>query len=89
VQFARSLAGEMRAVARLHKDPLKSAGFRVLKAPDIPSVLVELGYVSNRGDLKSLTSDVWRERTADAIKQAVEKFFITRLAGAGRSADQR
>jgi N-acetylmuramoyl-L-alanine amidase len=89
VQFARSLAGEMRAVARLHKDPLKSAGFRVLKAPDIPSVLVELGYVSNRGDLKSLTSDVWRERTADAIKQAVEKFFTTRLAGAGRSADQR
>jgi N-acetylmuramoyl-L-alanine amidase len=82
VQFARSLAGEMRNVARLHKDPLKSAGFRVLKAPDIPSVLVELGYVSNRGDLKLLTSGAWRDRTAEAIRQAVDKFFTTRLAGA-------
>ena len=84
VQFARLIAGEMRKVARLHKDPLKSAGFRVLKAPDIPSVLVELGYVSNGGDLKSLTSQAWRERTADAIKQAVDQFFTTaagRIAG--------
>jgi N-acetylmuramoyl-L-alanine amidase len=88
VQFARSVAGEMRNVARLHKDPLKSAGFRVLKAPDIPSVLVELGYVSNRRDLKSLTSDTWRERTADALKRAVDNFFATRLAGADRTAGQ-
>jgi N-acetylmuramoyl-L-alanine amidase len=89
VQFARSVAGEMRNVTRLHKDPLKSAGFRVLKAPDIPSVLVELGYVSNRRDLKSLTSDTWRERTADALKRAVDNFFTTRLAGADRTAGQR
>jgi len=88
VQFARSVAGEMRKVARLHKDPLKSAGFRVLRGPDIPSVLVELGYVSNRGDLKSLTSEGWRERTAEAIRQAVDNFFITRLAGSDRPAGQ-
>ena len=88
VQFARSLAGEMRNVARLHKDPLKSAGFRVLKAPDIPSVLVELGYVSNRRDLKSLTSDTWRERTADALKRAIDNFVTTRLAGGARTAGQ-
>jgi N-acetylmuramoyl-L-alanine amidase len=88
VQFARSVAGEMRNVARLHKDPLKSAGFRVLKAPDIPSVLVELGYVSNRRDLKSLTSDTWRDRTADALKRAVDNFFATRLAGGDRVAGQ-
>ena len=54
----------------------------VLKAPDVPSVLVELGYVSNKDDLKSLTSADWRERTADAIVQAVDTFFTTRLAGA-------
>ena len=88
VQFARSVADEMRKVARLHKDPLKSAGFRVLRGPDIPSVLVELGYVSNRGDLKSLTSEGWRERTAEAIRQAVDNFFITRLAGSDRPAGQ-
>ena len=34
----------------------------VLKAPDVPSVLVELGYVSNKADLKSLTSEAWRDR---------------------------
>ena len=45
---------------RLHKNPLRSAGFRVLKAPDIPSVLIELGYVSNPADLKQLVSEQWR-----------------------------
>jgi N-acetylmuramoyl-L-alanine amidase len=88
VQFARTLIGQMRNAARLHKEPLKSAGFRVLKAPDIPSVLVELGYVSNRGDLKSLTSEAWRGRTAEAIMQAVDTFFSTRLAVTGRPTGQ-
>ena len=40
VQFARGLVGELKNAARMHREPLKSAGFRVLKAPDIPSVLV-------------------------------------------------
>jgi N-acetylmuramoyl-L-alanine amidase len=81
VQFARALAAEMRQATRMHKDPLRSAGFRVLRAPDVPSVLVELGYVSNRGDLKALTSDAWRSRTAASIARALEAFFSTRLAG--------
>ena len=81
VQFARGLVTEMRNATRMHKDPLKSAGFRVLKAPDVPSVLVELGYVSNRGDLKSLTSEAWRSRTAASIAQAIDTFFATRVAG--------
>ena len=42
------MVGELKTAARMHKHPLKSAGFRVLKAPDVPSVLIELGYVSNR-----------------------------------------
>jgi N-acetylmuramoyl-L-alanine amidase len=74
----------LRRAARLHKDPLKSAGFRVLRAPDIPSALIELGYVSNKQDLQSLTSEAWRGRTADAIVLAVDTFFSTRLAGSGR-----
>ena len=48
LQFAHKLVGEMKTATRLHKTPLKSAGFRVLRAPDVPSVLVELGYVSNQ-----------------------------------------
>ena len=65
---------------------MKSAGFRVLKAPDVPAVLIELGYVSNKDDLKQLTSKSWRIKTAGAIRQAVDNFFNTRIAGgaAGR-----
>lgn len=84
VQFARALVGEMRNATRMHKDPLRSAGFRVLKAPDVPSVLVELGYVSNRGDLKSLTSEAWRNRTAASIAKAIDTYFATRVAGGRR-----
>jgi N-acetylmuramoyl-L-alanine amidase len=83
VQFARGLVTEMRNATRMHKDPMRSAGFRVLKAPDVPSVLVELGYVSNRGDLKSLTSEAWRNRTAASIAKAIDTYFATRIA-AGR-----
>src|SRR2546423_1610981 len=81
--FARAVVGELKRTATLHKHPLKSAGFKVLKAPDVPSVLIELGYVSNRQDLKLMTSDAWRTRTADALAQAVNTFFSTRLAGSG------
>ncbi len=84
VQFARGLVTEMRNATRMHKDPMRSAGFRVLKAPDVPSVLVELGYVSNRGDLKSLTSEAWRNRTAASIAKAIDTYFATRVAGSGR-----
>jgi N-acetylmuramoyl-L-alanine amidase len=88
VQFARGLIETMRTATRMHKNALKSAGFRVLKAPDIPSVLVELGYVSNKQDLKSLLAVDWREHTADSIVQAIDRFFTTRLAGGGRGNGQ-
>jgi N-acetylmuramoyl-L-alanine amidase len=81
VQFAQTVVGTLKKAARLHQHPLKSAGFVVLKAPDVPSVLVELGYVSNKADLKSLISTEWRDRAADSIVQAVDEFFRTRLAG--------
>jgi len=83
VQFARTLINDLKAAARLHPRPVKSAGFVVLKAPDVPSVLVELGYMSTRGDLKNLTSPEWRSRAAKAMAQAVDDFFARRLAGAG------
>ncbi|HEY6257563.1 MAG TPA: N-acetylmuramoyl-L-alanine amidase [Xanthobacteraceae bacterium] len=88
VQFARGLIDSMRTATRMHKNSLKSAGFRVLKAPDIPSVLVELGYVSNKQDIKSMTSVDWREHTADSIAQAIDRFFTTRMAGGGRGNGQ-
>ena len=81
VHFARNVVSDMRTAARMHKHPLKSAGFRVLKAPDVPSVLIELGYVSNARDLKQLVSENWRSRAGDAVVHAVHTYFTTRLAG--------
>lgn len=81
VQFAHKLVGDMRDTMRLHKDPIKSAGFRVLRAPDVPSVLVELGYVSNKQDLQSLLSDNWRDRAADCMARAIDSYFSTHVAG--------
>jgi N-acetylmuramoyl-L-alanine amidase len=85
LEFARALVGHLKSAARLHQNPLKSASFVVLKAPDVPSVLVELGYVSNKSDLKSLISPEWRDHAADSIVQAVNAFFTTRLAGTGQN----
>ncbi len=86
-QFARNLVGDMKGVARLHKEPIKSAGFRVLQDPDVPSVLIELGYVSNPADLRSLMSDAWRDRTADSIAKAVDNYLSTHVASRHASGD--
>lgn len=82
VVMARSIVGELAAKGRLHTKQLRSAGFRVLKAPDVPSVLLELGFLSNEEDEKQLTSEVWRERMAGAISAAVDNYFKKRLARA-------
>jgi len=87
VQFAHKLVGDMKDAMRLHKDPIKSAGFRVLRAPDVPSVLVELGYVSNKQDLQSLLSDTWRDHVADSMARAIDSYFSTHLAGAHTGAE--
>ncbi len=81
-RFAHLLMGEMKTTVRMHKHPLKSAGFRVLKAPDVPSVLVELGYVSNKGDLEHLVSENWRSKTVAAMGEAIDTFLAKRLATA-------
>ena len=85
-QFAKSIVASMRKVAKMHKHPLKSAGFKVLKAPDVPSVLIELGYVSSQADLKQLTSGTWQAKTAGSVAQAVDIYFGTRMAGAAAPA---
>ncbi|MGD8355866.1 MAG: N-acetylmuramoyl-L-alanine amidase [Methyloceanibacter sp.] len=82
VVMARSIVGELAAKGRLHTRQLRSAGFRVLKAPDVPSVLLELGFLSNEEDEKQLTSEAWRDRMAGAIRDAVESYFKERLARA-------
>lgn len=82
VAMARSIVGELAAKGRLHTRQLRSAGFRVLKAPDVPSVLLELGFLSNEEDEKQLISEAWRDRMAGAIGDAVDNYFKKRLARA-------
>lgn len=89
IAFARDLVGSMKKVARMHKHPMKAAGFKVLKAPDVPAVLVELGYVSSKEDLAQLTSEAWQAKTAASIRQAIDTFFTTRLAGAAAGRESR
>ncbi|GEC15903.1 N-acetylmuramoyl-L-alanine amidase [Nitrobacter winogradskyi] len=81
-RFARLLMSEMKTSARMHKHPLKSAGFRVLKAPDVPSVLVELGYVSNNADLRQMASEEWRSKTVRSVAKAIEAFLAKRVVSA-------
>ncbi|MBI1866885.1 MAG: N-acetylmuramoyl-L-alanine amidase [Methylocystis sp.] len=76
--FAATLISQWKNAASLNKNPSRSAGFVVLKAHDVPSVLLELGYLSSEQDLARLTSPQWREQAADATAQAIEAFFAAR-----------
>lgn len=78
-RFARILVRNMKTVVTMHDPPIESAGFRVLKDPDVPSVLVELGYVSNKRDLAHLISQKWREQAVGAMAQAIDTFLAKRL----------
>ncbi len=73
--FSRGLVDNLRGAAKLNHNPERSAGFVVLKAPEFPSVLVELGYLSNLQDVRSLTSPEWRAKTAGAMVKAIDAFF--------------
>jgi N-acetylmuramoyl-L-alanine amidase len=78
-QFRKLVVGSLKGAVRLRGHPLEAAGFRVLKAPDVPAVLIELGYMSNPDDLNNLLSQHWRMRATDAIVEAVNSYFVTRL----------
>jgi N-acetylmuramoyl-L-alanine amidase len=73
--FSRGLVQSLRGAAKLNRNPERSAGFVVLKAPEFPSVLIELGYLSNAQDVQALTSAEWRAKTATALVSAIDAFF--------------
>ena len=81
IQFARTLVGELSDTVQLVNNPLRSAGFRVLRAHDVPSVLLELGYLSNAQDEKLLRDAKWRERAASDIARAIEMFAVKAKTG--------
>jgi N-acetylmuramoyl-L-alanine amidase len=74
-KFAARLLGELAQETRMLRNTHRFAGFVVLKAPDVPSVLVELGFLSNRQDEAALKKPQYRATLVRAIVRAVEGYF--------------
>ena len=70
-----------RTTTILPRQPHRSAAFVVLKAPDVPSVLIELGYLSNSADAQAMNSAHWRNGVAQAIADAIDRYFAKTAEG--------
>jgi N-acetylmuramoyl-L-alanine amidase len=75
VIIGEKVLGELGKVARLHKKRVEKAGFVVLKSPDVPSILVETGFISNPGEAKKLNDKRHQKRIARAIFNGVQQYF--------------
>ncbi len=80
IHFAKQLISSMKRTTKFAGKPHRFAGFRVLTAPDIPSVLIELGYLSSRKDEALLNSAKWRKNLSKQIAKSIGKYFKTPLA---------
>lgn len=76
--FRHVLVSEMRPKVTLARDPFRSAPFRVLRQPGSPSVLIELGYISNAADEKLMMSQPWQRTFASSVTAAVDAYFAKR-----------
>ena len=86
IRLARSLVDSLDRDLPMLPNPERHAGFVVLKAADIPSVLVEMGFMSNRTDEAEMRRPQHRVRVAEAMKRAVDSYFIAaRMAEGGRA----
>jgi N-acetylmuramoyl-L-alanine amidase len=75
LKLGSALLGEIGNVGRLHKAQVEQAGFAVLKAPDIPSVLVETAFISNPEEEQKLRSPDYQEELADALVRGIQRYF--------------
>ena len=66
----------MGNIARLHKRHVEQAGFMVLKSPDVPSILVETGFISNPEEAQKLGSSAYRKQMAQAVFKGVRQYFV-------------
>ena len=74
-KFATYMVGEMSKTVKLVSNTHRFAGFAVLKAPDIPSVLLEMGYLSNRTEEKLLKQSSYRKKLATSASKAIDRYF--------------
>ena len=75
IEIGRRVLGEMSKVAHLHINRVESAGFAVLKSADMPSILVETGFITNPSEAKNLNSSQYRDRLAKAIFAGIKAHF--------------
>jgi N-acetylmuramoyl-L-alanine amidase len=75
LQLGGAMLREIGRVGKLHKPGVEQAGFAVLKAPDIPSVLVEAAFISNPDEEAKLNDDVYQDKLADALMRGIERYF--------------
>jgi N-acetylmuramoyl-L-alanine amidase len=79
VRFAKTLVNDLRGGVALNGNPWRRAAFMVLKAPEVPSVLLELGYLSNKDDEKRFKSKGWPADEAEKVARAIEAFFDSKV----------
>ncbi len=84
VVFAQTLVKNLGLTTKMFKVPHQEAGFKVLEAPDVPSALIELGYITNADDEKELNSPDWQSTTADSMVTAIDSFFGQQTAAAAK-----
>ncbi|WP_373988882.1 N-acetylmuramoyl-L-alanine amidase [Duganella sp. BuS-21] len=75
MKLGRSVLGEIGGINRLHKGSVEQAGFAVLKAPDIPSILIETAFISNPEEEAKLLDDGYQNKLADAIVTGIRRYF--------------
>ena len=75
LKLGNAMLGEIGNVGRLHKPRVEQAGFAVLKAPDIPSVLVETAFISNSEEEAKLRSEAYQAQLADALMRGISRYF--------------
>jgi N-acetylmuramoyl-L-alanine amidase len=83
ISLAQAVVGSFEGQISLINNPHRHAGFRVLQAPDMPSILLELGFLSNKDDEKLLLDPVWRDKVADLLVEAVSRYRAPLFANGG------
>ncbi|MEM6581105.1 MAG: N-acetylmuramoyl-L-alanine amidase [Pseudomonadota bacterium] len=76
LKVGSKVLGNMDKIAKLHKRNVEQAGFAVLKSPDIPSILVETGFISNPGESKKLATRSYQQKMARAIHAGIRQWFL-------------
>jgi N-acetylmuramoyl-L-alanine amidase len=75
MKLGKAVLGEIGGVNRLHKGAVEQAGFAVLKAPDIPSILIETAFISNPEEEAKLTNEAYQDQIAEAVLQGIRKYL--------------